>query len=544
MKRFLLFLLLSLLLCVSAAGAEERAGDWYLQYIQVNGDTLTVQDGVVALGSCWGEWVETDGEEEYIEPSDEEKALFADSFFLDSWGFREDDGVGVRRIILPASLKALGSEALFSFDFDAFTLPDTLERIYPDALYYCSVDTLRIETALPWEDVRAGIRECGVKNYDAPDGHPLYKAIDGVLFSADGKTLLSYPSGRQDAHYDVPAGVEKIGERAFYGACLQTVSLPIGLKEVGDYAFQGCSHLQAAALPLTVISVGEDVFLECVSLELVSLPEGLAANRQENDDWVVYYPDSALYRGDNGDTGKAAPEEPGEEIYQETYIWEPGLVNGHGQGVPVYKDESGDEVALTLPDGAFVFLKWSVGNRVLLGTPIDWDGTYGWADIANVTFAPGETLFSYAQIEPRAGARVWNRYLPAPGMDAETGIIPVFDASALNWRFFGPVVTFHGYYGGYDEENAVAFGCAVQDTRLYRMPDGTDDVYAVVYGAGLFSPIPLQSGPDGAELESLAGGTQVRILSETETGYFVTTGFTEGWVSKDSLMIVPVQPEE
>ncbi|MBR6185232.1 MAG: leucine-rich repeat domain-containing protein [Clostridia bacterium] len=549
MKRFLLCLLiLTLLFGLSPAGAEESAEDWMRQFVRVDGDTLTVQEGVSALGSCWGKWIEVDGEEEYIEPGAEEMALFADSFSLDRWTVFPDAEDGAKaeitRIRLPETLRALGSEAICYFSLTAFTLPEALEKIYADALYYCAVDTLRIECALPWDDLWTAVSENRILNYDTPEGHPLYQAIDGVLFSADGKTLLSYPSGRRDTHYDVPAGVEKIGKQAFYGACLQTISLPIGLKEVDDYAFLGCTRLQAVALPLTVTSVGEDVFCECVSLELVSLPDGLRADRDEESGWVVYYPDSALYRGDNGDTLKADAWELGDEIYQDANsLWEPGRLNGHGQGVPVYKEADGDETVLTLPDGAFVYLKWCSGNRVLLGTPIDWDGEYGWAAIENVEFSPGETLFAYSDIVPRLNARAWKRYLPAPGMDAETEEMPAFDRDVLSWHLFGPVVTFHGYYGGYTEENIVAFGCAVQDTEICRVPDGTDNAYAIMYSEDPFSPIPLLNGPDGAQLEALPGGTQVKILSETENGYFVTTGFTEGWVSVRHILIVPARTE-
>ena len=89
--------------------------------------------------------------------------------------------------------------------------------------------------------------------------------------------------------------------------------------------------LLGVALPLTVTSIGEDIFHECVSLELVSLPEGLTANRNDDSDWVVYYPDSALYRGDNGNTLQADPWEPGDEIDQDSDFYRTIL----REGVPI-----------------------------------------------------------------------------------------------------------------------------------------------------------------------------------------------------------------
>ena len=72
--------------------------------------------------------------------------------------------------------------------------------------------------------------------------------------------------------------------------------------EIGPDGFSDCTRLQSIALPLTVREIGEDIFHNCVSLELVSLPEGLEAERNENKWWVEYYPDDAIFRGDNGDT--------------------------------------------------------------------------------------------------------------------------------------------------------------------------------------------------------------------------------------------------
>ncbi|EOA60398.1 MULTISPECIES: leucine-rich repeat protein [Bacteroides] len=67
--------------------------------------------------------------------------------------------------------------------------------------------------------------------------------IDGVIFSADGKTLIKYPEDKADKEYVVPEGTEVIGKRAFSSAkYLKTLTLPFSLKEIGDYAL-GASNL-------------------------------------------------------------------------------------------------------------------------------------------------------------------------------------------------------------------------------------------------------------------------------------------------------------
>ena len=161
---------------------------------------------------------------------------------------------------------------------------------------------LRIESTLPAQDILYSFYDCTIDAYEVPEDHPLYQAIDGVLFSKDGKTLLAYPGGRMDEHYDVPAGVEHIWPYAFGTDYLKTISLPIGLKTIGSGAFATCGRLQSIAVPLTVTEIGDYAFWRCVSLELVSLPDGLTINKDINPRHVQYYTNDFLYRGDNGDT--------------------------------------------------------------------------------------------------------------------------------------------------------------------------------------------------------------------------------------------------
>ena len=306
-KRILLLLLVLLTIPLWGLGEEpeeEEEWDWrssweeygYFEFCDVQDDTLLIFEGVTALGIAntyyWDDALDEGWE---IEPKFEDGPCF--EYWLDGGDFR--------RVSLPSTLRYMGADAFVSYQFAAFTLPAQLEILENDAFIYCDFDVLRVETTLPIEDIRGSLCDCRVNAWEAPEDHPLYRTIDGVLFSKDGKTLLNYPNNRKDAHYDVPAGVERIADYAISNEFLKTISLPIGLKSIGNYAFSGCSWLQSIALPLTVQEIGKDIFSYCVSLELVSLPAGIEADRTEDGWWVEYYPDDALFRGDNGDTMSA-----------------------------------------------------------------------------------------------------------------------------------------------------------------------------------------------------------------------------------------------
>ena len=303
MKRILLLLLALVLLGPAALGEEAPPYDWradweesgYDQYADVQDDTLIVFEGVTALGEARKyRWDSELGTDVKIEPKFENGPCFLDLMF--------DASCPPHQVSLPSTLRYLGVEAFYFFHFTSFTLPEQLEVLESNAFVYCHFDVFRIESTLPAQDILYSFYDCTIDAYEVPEDHPLYQAIDGVLFSKDGKTLLAYPNGRTDEHYDVPAGVEHIVRNAFGTNYLKTISLPIGLKTIADAAFAGCGRLQSIAVPLTVTEIGKDAFWCCVSLELVSLPDGLTINKDINSKYVQYYTDDFLYRGDNGDT--------------------------------------------------------------------------------------------------------------------------------------------------------------------------------------------------------------------------------------------------
>ena len=305
MKRIFLLLLALVLLGPAALGEEDDdppydwRADWeawgYDQYAEVQDDTLIIFEGVTALSqashSTWDpisrEFVKT--KPKFLENG----PRFEDMMFGDH---------PPHQVSLPSTLRYMGWESFYCLHFNAFTLPEPLAVLESDAFVYCHFDVFRIESTLPAQDILYSFYDCTIDAYEVPEDHPLYQAIDGVLFSKDGKTLLAYPNGRTDEHYDVPAGVEHIWPYAFGTDYLKTISLPIGLKTIADAAFAGCGRLQSIAVPLTVTEIGKDAFWCCVSLELVSLPDGLTINKDINPRHVQYYTDDFLYRGDNGDT--------------------------------------------------------------------------------------------------------------------------------------------------------------------------------------------------------------------------------------------------
>ena len=87
--------------------------------------------------------------------------------------------------------------------------------------------------------------------------NPNYRAMDGVLFSKDGKQLVCYPSGKTGKSYVVPADTQTLDFYAFFSnPYLTALSLPEGLKEVEDMAVFNCGNLKSVAIPSGVKTIG------------------------------------------------------------------------------------------------------------------------------------------------------------------------------------------------------------------------------------------------------------------------------------------------
>lgn len=115
-------------------------------------------------------------------------------------------------------------------------------------------------------------RTCGIPTAD-PWSEFLYSTDAAV-----GVTILGYVG--TDDTVVIPANVlglavVKIGDGAFEGSSIKSIVLPHTIKEIGKFAFEGCSSLTEIILPDGVKLIDQGAFMDCTSLAAVYLPEGL-----------------------------------------------------------------------------------------------------------------------------------------------------------------------------------------------------------------------------------------------------------------------------
>ena len=105
---------------------------------------------------------------------------------------------------------------------------------------------------------------------------------DGVIFTKDKTVLLWYPKGKPGASYTVPASVIKLEEDSFRNvAALTSVTLPNGLKTIGDWTLYDCKNLVALNLPSSLEYIG-DWSIRGLKVSSMVIPENITDLRSSS----------------------------------------------------------------------------------------------------------------------------------------------------------------------------------------------------------------------------------------------------------------------
>lgn len=157
--------------------------------------------------------------------------------------------------------------------------------------------------SFPTIDIPASITRIGENTIDAINGlvsvnvasdNAHYSSLDGILFDKNRQTLLRYPAQKPDTAYTIPETVKEIADYAFQGCDYLTgIVIPDTVKRVGEGAFSGCRQLREAVIGQAVTRIEDGTFLNCFKLGKVTIPRSvtfIAENAFEDCDITdVFY---------------------------------------------------------------------------------------------------------------------------------------------------------------------------------------------------------------------------------------------------------------
>jgi hypothetical protein len=161
----------------------------------------------------------------------------------------------------------------------AFTIPEGVTTITGNSQYLNNAYLSRVSLPDSLKATGNCVSECpNLEEIAVSATNRRYMTVDGVLFSKDMKTLLTYPAKKTTVNYTVPSSVKKIETDAFRNAeLLQSLILQEGVTTIGSLAFTSCCGLKEMILPNTIKSIGFCAFqgIPMRSTFRLTVPDGV-----------------------------------------------------------------------------------------------------------------------------------------------------------------------------------------------------------------------------------------------------------------------------
>lgn len=172
------------------------------------------------------------------------------------------DGAGVTgELVIPEGYDRIGVNAFAHNAITSISFPDSMQSLNSLSFGYC--DKL---TSVELPKNLSGIygNPFGVtyslENIGCSAENKWFKSVDGVIYSADGASLVCASSARSDESFTVADGTREILWQAVYGAKgITNVELNDGLENIYGEAFMGCT-LYSVRVPYSVQFIGAGAF--------------------------------------------------------------------------------------------------------------------------------------------------------------------------------------------------------------------------------------------------------------------------------------------
>jgi hypothetical protein len=119
---------------------------------------------------------------------------------------------GIRELTLPDSLLEFGSAFQYCTALVSVEFPDS----FVDEDLFIGSDNIRQLTIGRTLTDRFSLRRRGLEAILTKPGNTTFSSVDGVLYSADGQTLVAVPRSLPMSFFSIPEGVTTIADEAFY----------------------------------------------------------------------------------------------------------------------------------------------------------------------------------------------------------------------------------------------------------------------------------------------------------------------------------------
>lgn len=181
---------------------------------------------------------------------------------------------------IPNKITSISQETFYGCSaLKSVSFPETLEVIGQDAFSLCSSLSSVTITKNVFSIGKNAFSNCaGIKSFNVDALNTDYKAINGILYSFDGETLIQYPNGKTETTVSVPAGTKVIGDFAFgANVVVEKIEISESVVTLSEYAFCDCTALSDIEIPSGVKTIGSMAFGRCTALKTISIPSSVTA---------------------------------------------------------------------------------------------------------------------------------------------------------------------------------------------------------------------------------------------------------------------------
>ena len=198
------------------------------------------------------------------------------------------------KVKLPSALKRVGENAFYDCRYAEFNaLPQNLATI--EAMAFVGCDRLsKVEIPASVTEIGvAAFANCSNLNSITVDaGNRNFTVENGILYNIDKTKLLQAPCMLAGV-VSIPEGVTEICNLAFQNCYrLSAVTLPSSMETINRCAFDGCGGIREVTVPASVSFVGAGAFSNCARLERILVDTENAAYMSK--DGVLYNKEGSL----------------------------------------------------------------------------------------------------------------------------------------------------------------------------------------------------------------------------------------------------------
>ncbi len=157
----------------------------------------------------------------------------------------------VTKVVIPEGVKTIESTFYMTDNIEVIEIPSTVENISKRAFFCCY----------------------GLQSIEVAQESEYYSSADGILYDKAGKTLVNVPANKKMESFEIPAGVEVIGELSVRCLEIKELIIPDTVTKIERYAIYS-NGLTELTIPGSVETLEDESIYYCSDLESIKFEEG------------------------------------------------------------------------------------------------------------------------------------------------------------------------------------------------------------------------------------------------------------------------------